>query len=292
MVVEGGEGAGAGAGGEGAGAGGEGEKGWMEVAGFPTDLQSNPTLKKFENAQALGKSYLEMQTLLGGEKIALPKADAPPAEWGRVHDRLGRPEKAVDYGLAKLELPKGLPVNGEVMAEMAEKLHGHGLNTKQAHGVVKDYADILARVNGENVAKQQALADETTKALREKYGATYDDKLHAAGKAVKALLGESETDGKPGLLDRVKLEDGRMLGDHADVLELFMAIGEKMAEDGDLPGKGEAHATLTPDEAKRQLSEMEGDERKMTILTNSSEPEHEALQTLRTALQKQAYPTV
>ena len=273
------------------GEGGEGAKGWMEAAGFPVDLQSNPTLQKFTDAQALGKSYLELQTLVGGEKIALPKADAPAEDWARFWDASGRPEKAADYGLAQLEMPKGLPVNGEIMAEMAEKLHVHGLNTKQATGVVNDYMGIIARVSGEATAQQQALADESVKALKEKHGAAYDVKMHAAGKAVRALLGEDEADGKPGLLERIKLADGRLLGDDPEVIELFMAIGEKMREDIDLPGKGETRTTLTPDEAKNQLAVMFGDEKKMAILSNKGHPEHEVLQAQRTALEKQAYPT-
>ena len=294
MTESGGTGdAGQGAGDAGTAAGSvdPGSKTWMEASGFPVDLQSNPTLQKFENPVALGKSYLELQQLVGGERLALPKPDAPAEEWGRVWERLGRPEKASEYGLSDFRPPEGLPWNGEVMAQMAEKLHAHGLSTKQAQGVVKDYAEMLAGVHSESVQKQQALADAATAALKEKHGAAYDAKMHNAKKAVRALLGESETDG-PGLLDRIKLEDGRLLGDHPEVIEMFMALGDKLSEDGDVPGAGETRTTLTPEEAKRQLTEMLGDEKQMAILMDNRDPQHDALQAKRTALERMAYQNV
>jgi hypothetical protein len=275
-----------------AGIGDQGAKSWMEGAGFPVDLQSNPTLQKFENPVALGKSYLELQQLVGGERLALPKPDAPPEEWGRVWEKLGRPESANEYGLSEFRPPEGLPWSGEFVSKMAEKLHAHGLSTKQAQGVVKDYAELLAGVHSEVVQKEAELGEQARVALREKHGAAYDTKLHNAKKAVRALLGESETDGTPGLLDRIKLSDGRLLGDHPDVIELFMAIGEKIGEDPSVPGAGETRTTLTPEEAKRQLTEMMGDEKQMAILMNKQDPQHEALQAKRTALEKMAYPRV
>jgi hypothetical protein len=278
--------------GEGTGEGtgtGEGEKGWMEAAGLDADLQANPSLQKFKEPGALAKSYLELQTLVGGERLALPKPDAPAEDWGRVYEKLGKPEKAIDYGLDQLELPKGLAINQQVMGEIAEKMHARHLPKAMAQGVVQDYVEILARVQGEVLAQEEKLGAEALEGLKQKHGAAFDVKMQRAGKAVRALLGQTE-ENTPGLLDRIKLADGRALGDHPEVIELFMAIGDKLHGEASAPGQGEARTTLTPAEARAQLTAMLGDERMMTILMDNDHPEHDALQARRTSLEKQAYP--
>lgn len=271
-----------------AGTGTGDETGWMEQAGFDADLQANPSLQKFKAPSDLAKSYLEVQKLVGGERLALPKDDAPPEEWGAVYTRLGKPEKAIDYGLDKLEMPEGFKVDAKIMGELQDKMHALNMPAKMAQGIAKSYAEILSRSHGEMLTEQKRLADEAVEALKKEHGAAYDVKIKQAGKAVNALLGQQDPS-QPTIFDTLKLEDGRLLGDHPAVIQLLMSIGEKLGEDGSLPGKGEQRTTLTPDEAKRQLDEMIGDERKMNILMDADHPEHDALQALRTSLEKMVY---
>lgn len=68
-----------------------------------------------------------------GKAVVLPGEDAKPEDWGKVYDRLGRPESADKYEFA---LPEGLPEDFTYSKEFADearaKFHEAGLSTKQA----------------------------------------------------------------------------------------------------------------------------------------------------------------
>lgn len=263
---------------------------WMESAGLDADLRSNPSLTKFNDAASLAKSYVQLQKTVGAGRVALPTEDAPQAEWDAFFEQVGRPKDVNGYGLDEWKPPGGLPWNGEAAKRMIEKMHGHGLTTRQAKGLLNDFAGLQAET-WENIGKlRTAQQQQADKELRDEFGSAYDAKLEAAKKAARNLVGES-TDEAPNLLDRIILQDGRLLGDHPEIIKLFASIGERaFTEDSDSPLGGVRRTTATPEEASRELSGIFGDAAKNKILNDSGHPEHDALWARVRALQQQAFP--
>ena len=56
------------------------------------------------------------------------------------------------------------------------------------------------------------------------------------------------------MFESVQLADGRMLGDHPDVVRMFAKLAEQIGEDN-LVGEP-TELIMTPEEASRQIAEM------------------------------------
>jgi hypothetical protein len=67
-------------------------------------------------------------------------------------------------------------------------------------------------------------------------------------KAANQLLGDTS------MLDEVELSDGRKLGDHPDVVRMFVKLAEQIGEDQLLGESSEL--IMTPQEATQRITEM------------------------------------
>ena len=89
---------------------------------------------------------------------------------------------------------------------------------------------------------------EAEQELRQEFGQAFDQRMSMAYKAAQQLLGDTE------MLDEVQLADGRMLGDHPQVVRMFAKLAEQIGEDQLL---GEAsELIMTPQEANQRIAEM------------------------------------
>ena len=70
---------------------------WRET--LPDDLRDDPILARFNDVPAMAKALVSAQKMVGADKVAIPSAGDAEA-WGKVYDRLGRPESGDGYELA------------------------------------------------------------------------------------------------------------------------------------------------------------------------------------------------
>ncbi len=66
--------------------------------------------------------------------------------------------------------------------------------------------------------------------------------------AANTLLGGTE------IFDEMTLSDGRMLGDHPEIVRMFASLADQIGEDS-LEGQT-TELIMTPEEASRQIAEM------------------------------------
>jgi hypothetical protein len=257
---------------------------WMETAGLDTDLQSNPSITKFKDVPSLAKSYIELQTTLGADRIALPGKEAKPEEWDAVYNRLGRPDTADGYELSDWKPPEGVPWDMDNTGTMIERMHARRLTKEQAQGLLADQAEVADKRWKDHLENVGKMREQTVTELKTKYGAALPVKMESGKKAAIAIVEKAGLSENP---FEQELPDGRKVGDLPGMVEVMMAFGEAVGEDGS-PGPG-ARTTRTPEEAQRELNEMFGDSKKMGILTDASHPEHKALQARKTALERQIY---
>ena len=239
-----------------------------------------------EAYRSLAKSYVELQTTLGADKVALPGKDAKPEEMDAFYNRLGRPDTVDGYELNDWQPPEGVPWDMDMTNEMIGKLHARGLTKAQAQGVLADQAELADarwKGHGEEVvkAREQTVAD-----LKTKYGAAFAPKMEAGKKAALAIVEKAGLGKNP---FEQAMPDGRLVGDLPGMVEVMIAFGEATGEDGS-PGPG-ARTTRTPDEAQKELNEMIGDKSKLAILTDAMHPEHGALQQRKADLERQIHGT-
>ena len=63
---------------------------------------------------ALAKSYVNAQSMIGADKVAIPGKHATDEDWGEVYRRLGRPDTPEGYELVN-EVPEGVEANDNIL---------------------------------------------------------------------------------------------------------------------------------------------------------------------------------
>lgn len=91
------------------------------------DLKAWVDNKEFKTPADALESQRNLEKLLGGDKLPLPKDEADKDGWERVYKALGRPDDAKGY---KLPIPDGM--DPKFAGEASTWFHGAGLSNSQA----------------------------------------------------------------------------------------------------------------------------------------------------------------
>lgn len=223
--------------------GGDRRGSWRDS--LPDEIRKHPVLDKYDSAGAAVKALVDVQKLIGRDKIPMPPEDATKEDWDEVYARIGRPDTPDGYDFSGLEIDDGLGITPEAMGEFKAAAHEAGLRPSQAEGLMRYYTGMLAK---QKASYEKARADRREQAeteLRENWGSKYDDNLKLARKAMDAV-GDDEL---------VKLMDTG-LGDDVRIIRAFAKVGEMLSEDK-LQGKPKSYF-MTPDEAKAKIAEIRG----------------------------------
>lgn len=233
---------------------------------LPEDLRSNPSLKNINDVGSLAKSYVHAQRMVGADKIPLPGSNSTDDDWIKVYDKLGRPADIKDYDVTMPDMFDG---NG-----FRESVHAAGLNQKQAASVAQFIHSQSEAANEKLNAYQEQARLDTEAELRQEYGKTFDDKIKRAQSTAKYLLGsKGDPSSKDNILGNIRLADGRMLGDHPDIIRMFEAMSHEIAED-DLDGVT-TESAMTPQDAQEEIDTIQAD--RSGPYWNKHHPEHDKM---------------
>lgn len=212
------------------------------------DLRGNESLSKFENADALAKSYLELEGKQGGIKqefekkmegmVAIPGEDATDEDKATFYSQLGRPEKPEDYPDVDFEgLPDEVKENSELLSELSkmnkEFCHSIGLNTEQYKKATElSTKQFLTMV--ENFAASDEKAEkESVEILTKEFGGeeSMKEALELGRRAIAHYDGEDS---------EIKsfLEETR-LGSYAPVAKLICKMAQDLIKEDVIVGKKE-----------------------------------------------------
>jgi hypothetical protein len=184
---------------------------------LPEDLR--PRMEKFSDVASLAKSYAELESYRG-KSFAVPAADAPDEEWGKVYDRLGRPASADKYDI---KLPDGVEVDKDFMKSATGWFHAAGLNQKQAQAVVERFvASTTEQASEAQRTAARAVEQEVDKLKREWGSGEFEKNVQIANRAFAQYM-------PPGAEDLV-LADGTKLGNNPAMVRAFAAIGREIGE--------------------------------------------------------------
>ena len=191
------------------------EQSW--IAGLPTDLQANDSLKKFSSVESLAKSYINAESMIGADKMVKPNKNFTEEDWNNFYTAAGRPDEAANY---EVQYETDAP---EVLDGFKNKAHTLGLNNQQAQGILDFYTSLeqQAQTNIEQQVQQQNHESELK--LRQELGQQFDSKVMAAKQAAATFASEE--------ILNLELMDGSRIGDHPQILRMFIGIADKMGED-------------------------------------------------------------
>ena len=211
---------------------------------LPEEYRNEPSLRNFKDVGGLAKSYLSAQRMVGAEHIAKPSQSWTDDQWDQHYVHSGRPETSEGYEF-KLDGKLG----DSTLEGFRDSAFKAGLSGKQAQTVAEFMDSSLGQMEADRYDQADTLRHEGEQELRQQFGKAYDQRMELALGAARQMLGDKVT-----LLDEVELSDGRLLGDHPEIIRMFSAFAEQIGEDN-LIGET-TEMVMTPDEAQRQLSEV------------------------------------
>ena len=207
------------------------------------DIKADKSLENIKDINALAKSYIHAQKMVGSDKIPVPNKYATEDDWNAVYEKLGRPKTADGY---KFDLPQDKQVDEVSLKEFSSQAHKLGLLPGQAQGMVKFYNEITAKSLQDADSKALAARETSTKELKQEWGQAYNQKVSQAATLAKSV-------GATELLD-TNLADGTKLGDHPVMIKAFAELANKMGEDSIVQASGPTY--LTPNQIEKQIGEL------------------------------------
>ena len=216
---------------------------------YPEDIKSNPTIQKFKAPEDLAKSYLELQSVMGNNKVPIPKDENDKVAIATFNKALGIPDTAEGYELEEVKDSdsfKGLSFGDDEFKAVA---HKHGLSTKQANGLKASYIEMLTGIRQNNEQEYTDNLHKTKNELMREWGMKFDQNVNLAQSVMNKFSGSKEE------FDHINA----LIGGDAKALKLLAKVGSQFKEGslGDL-GTPAAGFTKTPNEARTEYEAIMG----------------------------------
>ena len=207
---------------------------------IPEEYKEEKALQNFSNMNDFVKSYLNAQSLVGANKVAIPNKMATEEDWEEVYSKLGRPNKPEDY---KYSFDN--EVDPEQLKQFNETAHRIGLLPKQAERIIKFYNELNTQTDADRVKTFEAKQTEAMAELKKEFGPEYNKRLDQAKRLAVETLGND-------ILNNAVLNDGTRLGDNAQVVKAFSMLADKLSEDELVKGDGIDYQTAS--EIEKEIS--------------------------------------
>lgn len=225
-------------------ANGEGQGQQQEwYSSLSEEYRNHPSIQKFSDANGLAKSYLNLESLMGRDKIPVPKDENDLNAWMLYNKAFNIPNSAEDYKFTV----DGTEQNLDAFKQLAHKYH---LSNSVAQELLNAHIQDFKDYENAKVQAFNAEAEDATKALKAEWGLKYDENL----KSAKNFL-EKMSDSK---------EDfdyyNNKIGNDIRFIKLLSKIGNSVSE-GSLGGfEGQVGGfTKTPAEAKAEIDKILND---------------------------------
>ena len=182
---------------------------------LPEAYRNDPTFADYKTADDVYKSHKNQQSMIGADKVVLPKDTGTPEQWAEYYKKTGRPDSADGYGL------------GDEAKDVANLMHKHGLSKKQATALYEDYKGMATKGQEDTLAQYEKQKAEGMNQLKSLWGDKYEEKLATAQRALKEYLGND-----PAKLDSVRKKlEASGLGNDPEIIDMFARIGSQSLED-------------------------------------------------------------
>jgi hypothetical protein len=213
-------------------------------------MRSNPNVQKFKTKEEAVKSYMQLQTLVSHDKVAIPKDEKDLVAIENFNNAMGIPNTPEGYELEDPEPIPGLESVQFGMDEFKQVVHKHGLTPKQADGLKNDYQAMLAEMHKNAVTEYQSSVEAAKEALTQEWGVTYNQKVELAQSVMNKFAGDKES------FDHINA----LIGADPVALKWLATIGENFTE-GSLGNLGTPSPsfTKTPSEASKEYEAIMAD---------------------------------
>jgi hypothetical protein len=151
---------------------------WREQMG---DIGKSPSIQKFKNdvdgLKSLGKSYQDLEKMLGHEKVPVPKGEDDVGAWEVYSKAFGIPDSPDKYEIDPLEIPdnlKGVTLDEQTFRKLAHELR---LTPQQAKNAYKRYGEITLSALSDYQRQHQQTINNVRNSIMQEWGDAYDSNV-------------------------------------------------------------------------------------------------------------------
>lgn len=213
---------------------------------LPDDFEGRAGLaEKFGTVADLATSYQALQGQMGGS-ARVPGEDASPEDWRSFYTKMGAPVSVEGYGVPE-DMDAGTKSQ---LVGLRQQALDSGLTSKQWDSLIGTVATGASSQIESHRALLEATKEEWATQSRKKYGDQFDSKLAMAERTYRHIVGDDAEVGA--LLESTGLNKNPRL------LDLFMKVGEQMADDtipADAGGAPQGNANSLAMRARKLLKE-------------------------------------
>lgn len=200
------------------------------------ELREFARTKGWKQLAEMVQGYRNLEKLIGGEKVPLPKGEADTEGWERVYKALGRPATPEEY-----QLPD---------ADSAAQYHKLGLTARQASGLNTWQTEQQTAKQAAAAQEQAAAAQEHARqlaAVRKEWGPDFESNVRLGKRAVREL-------GLEGSVEALETALGS-----GELLRLTAKLGRGLAEDRFAGQSGAGRFGMSQEEAQEELGRLQKD---------------------------------
>ena len=165
-------------------------KKWYD--GLSDDLKTNPTLQKYKTQEDAHKAHLELSTLLGNDKIAIPKDEKDLVAIEQFNKKFGIPMTVDGYEITAPAPPVGMENMEFGLDGFKEVAHRRGLSTVQAQGLAEDYVAMLGSIKAESEKQYIEILEATKADLTKEWGLKFDEKIKLGQNVMNTFTDDKE----------------------------------------------------------------------------------------------------
>ncbi|RTL11281.1 MAG: hypothetical protein EKK54_08105 [Neisseriaceae bacterium] len=182
--------------------------------------------------------------------LALPGDDATPEQLAEFYTKLGRPEKAEDYGL---NVPEG--VDPLFSQEAGKWMHELGLNKKQAAGLTDKWNAFAQAAYQKQEADYQRDQQAADSKIKEQYGKDYDQVKELASRAMRFIMPDITEDNHSETFAKIQGAIGA-----ESAFNLFAKLGREFFAEHKFAGQnGGTTGVMTKEEAQAAIKAKQSD---------------------------------
>jgi hypothetical protein len=232
--------------------------------------------KKAPRVEDLGRGYMNLEKLLGREKIPMPVGDDDNEGWERVYKAIGRPEKPDEYEFERPTLPEDLPYDEEMEKHFRTIAYANGLNKKQARAAYDTYVKTQLERHAAYHESMKRARGELEQALVREHG----QKIEAVKQSAHAVMQEYADGEFRQFLDQTGL------GNDPRMVRFLYNVAKKTG--GETRLKGAPVAQASTQDAKKAIGTFRSANEK--ALHDKNHPDHKRVVDEYENLFKAAYP--
>lgn len=206
---------------------------------LPPEIQEDASIKKYSDIAALAQGHVNLQKLVGRDKIPVPGKDSGDEEWKDIFHKLGLPEDPSKY---EVKFKDGVKIDQDFAKQFKENSYKLGILPKQAQALADWFSDVNVQAEQQIQTQRKSQMDKEMSSLKQEWGQAFDHKITRA----QQVISKFADDELKSYLDKSGL------GNDTRLIKLLSHVGENMYSEGRIVG-GETSSAITPAQAQEKV---------------------------------------